>query len=315
MTNRSEVLSHIVELCKTHNLTLAEVQAAFSAVDAGASVVAAEAKSSILSRVFAYLGGTFIFAGIATFIGMHWDDMTVPMRIIVTFGVGFALYLYAVIASGDERVKKAVPALILMACLLQPFGLLVAIDEYFNSGSDPRYATLAVFTFMFVQQGCTFYARRLTSLLFMTVMFGVLVYGNILELLEVDNNIIALTIGASLLCIMYSLRDSVHQPITGWWNLVGGSVLLIALFDLVEDKPYELLFLGAAAGMVYLSVLAKSRMLLFVGVVGMLGYISYFTAEHFMNSTAWPLMLILLGGVFLGVGSLAVRINRKYIKG
>ena len=309
MSNKQDAIDQVVELCRQHAITAQEVADALS----NTSTCVQAQTGSVMGRVFAYLGATFIFAGIAAFVGMFWDEMSPPMRIAVTFGTGFVIYLFAIISSAQEQFRRHAAAMVMMACLLQPTGLFVAIDEYFNSGSDPRYATLFVFSFMFIQQCTAFYARRLSSLLFMSMFFGYAVYVNILDLAETDNTLIFFTLGASVLCITYGLRNTVHAAITPIWNLLGACCVLGSLFDYLENTPVEMLYLGACAGMMYLSTLMRSRMLLTVSTLAMLGYISYFTAEHFMNSVGWPITLILLGGMFIGIGSMAMKISKKYI--
>ncbi len=53
--------------------------------------------------------------------------------------------------------------------------------------------------------------------------------------------------------------------------------------------------------------------MLIVSTVAILGYISYFTERHFVESVGWPLALIMLGLVLIGMSTLALRLNRKYI--
>ena len=71
--------------------------------------------------------------------------------------------------------------------------------------------------------------------------------------------------------------------------------------------------LAVACGGVFLSTWVRSRTLLFVSTVAILAYISYFTNEHFQDSLGWPLVLILLGLVFIALSTIAMRISRRYI--
>jgi hypothetical protein len=64
---------------------------------------------------------------------------------------------------------------------------------------------------------------------------------------------------------------------------------------------------------VYLSIAVRSRVLLIVSTVAILAYISYFTSEHFLDSLGWPIVLILLGLLLIGLSAAAMRINRRYI--
>ena len=83
------------------------------------------------------------------------------------------------------------------------------------------------------------------------------------------------------------------------------------LFDLVEGTRVELVYLAVTAAALYGCVLLESRALLLTTVIAMLGFISYFSAEHFADSLGWPITLILMGVAFLGVGALALRVKRQ----
>ena len=65
--------------------------------------------------------------------------------------------------------------------------------------------------------------------------------------------------------------------------------------------------------MLYTCVLLQSRALLLTTVIAMLGYIGYFTAQHFVDSLGWPISLVLMGVAFMGVSALAMRVKRQYV--
>ena len=75
----------------------------------------------------------------------------------------------------------------------------------------------------------------------------------------------------------------------------------------------EILFLGAACGLVFLSTWVKSRSLLFVGTLATLCYVVYYTGENFADVVGWPIALILFGLLLIGLSAVAFRINREYI--
>ena len=82
----------------------------------------------------------------------------------------------------------------------------------------------------------------------------------------------------------------------------------------VKRSPCEILFLAAAAGFVYLSVVVHSRTLLVVSTLGILAYTGWFTGEHFADSIGWPLALIAFGIFMIGLSALAFRIDRDYVR-
>ena len=143
---RARALEQIIELAREHGLTAAEIAAAMSAVTpaAGTPAAAAQPESrarTIVMRVLGYLGGTFVFAGVAAFIATQWDTMNSAARVIITLGPGLSACVLAVLSSRDARFEKAVAPLFLIAAVLEPAGMLVAFNE-FGSGGDPRWAAL-----------------------------------------------------------------------------------------------------------------------------------------------------------------------------
>jgi len=89
--------------------------------------------------------------------------------------------------------------------------------------------------------------------------------------------------------------------------------MLVGLFSLIQDSVLEILFLGIACGLVFLSTWVKSRGLLFVGTVAILGYAGYYTAENFPGAVGWPVALTLFGLLLIRLSAVAFRINRRYI--
>lgn len=87
----------------------------------------------------------------------------------------------------------------------------------------------------------------------------------------------------------------------------------LIVFELIQHTVVELIFLGVACGGIFSSTWVRSRTLLIASTVAILAYISYFTSEHFKDSMGWPLLLILLGLVFIAVSAIAISINKRYI--
>ena len=68
-------------------------------------------------------------------------------------------------------------------------------------------------------------------------------------------------------------------------------------------------------GGVFLSVYMKSRSVLIASTLFLVAHVVYITSEYFADSLGWPISLVLLGFVFIGLGYGSVTINKKYIKG
>ena len=307
MTAKKQALKQIGDIARQHDLTAAEILEELSPSDEPS-----DSKSSVLTRLFGYLGGIFVLAGLGVFIEMQWGAMNSIARITVTLGSGIAAFVMALFALGDERWEKTATPLFLLAALLQPTGILVAIDE-FSRGGDERHAILLTSGVLLIQQTLTFLETRRTVLLFMALIFAVCLYGTAMDLADLDEDLIVFTLGLSVLLVTYSTDRTPHAAIAPFWYFVSSAAMLAGLFSLIQDSVLEILFLAAACGLVFLSTWVKSRGLLFVGTVAILSYVGYYTAENFSHVVGWPIALILFGLLLIGLSAVAFRINRKYI--
>jgi hypothetical protein len=96
---RRAALAEIVTLAREHRLSAAEIAASVSAGMPGAAAPPEGRARTILMRVLGYLGGTFVFAGIAAFIALQWDTMNSAARVVITLGPGIAACVLAVLFS------------------------------------------------------------------------------------------------------------------------------------------------------------------------------------------------------------------------
>jgi uncharacterized membrane protein len=167
VTAKQDALVEVVELITRHGLTIDEIAQAL----AGKVEYAERRTSSIVSRLFVYLGGIFVFVGLGIFVGMRWDELGPAGRVMLTLGPGVCLFILALVCTTDARVEAAATPLFLLAALVQPTGILVMLQEY-GRGGDPEHAVLFMSVVMLVQQGCTFWARRRTALAFTSIVFS-----------------------------------------------------------------------------------------------------------------------------------------------
>jgi len=309
MTLKEDALQDIVSLARHHQLTLEEIAQALNASESGRE----KQSAGILSKLFGYVGGIFVFAGIGVFISMYWDDFGSAARVIVTLGVGLVAFVMGLVCLADQKYERAATPLFLIAALLQPTGILVMLQEY-ASGGDARHGLLFMATYMLIQQGSAFWAKQRSVLAFSTILFGCIFFANLFDILDISEKLTGLVIGTSLLFVAYALNQSRHIAIAAFWYFVGSVIQLWSIFDLVKNSALEPVYLGASALMIFMSTYVRSRTLLLVGTLSMLCYIGYYTAKHFANAVGWPIALVLIGIALIGLSSLAVRLNNKYIK-
>jgi len=306
---RDDALVEIVALVRQHRLTVGEIA---SALDSDPHTSVARS-SGILSRVFGYLGGTFVFAGLAIYIGMRWDDLGSAGRVLLTLGPGFCAFVLALVCTTKEAFAGAALPLFLIAALVQPTGILVMMKE-FSQGGDPAHGVLFMNIVMAIQQGGAFWAKRRTVLALTTVLFATGFVVVALDLLHVNRDLMGIVLGLSLGCVAWSLDRSPHRPLAGPIYFVASLLFLAAWYHVLRHTAIEVLFVGLSCVVVFLSIVARSRSLLAVGTLALIAYIGYFIAEHFENNLNAPIVLMFAGFLLIAIGAAAVRINNKYIR-
>jgi len=306
VTSRAEALQQIAEIAARHQLEADEI---ISELNKTPRPDQAERSTGILAKIMAYLGGIFVLAGIAIFIGMQWDQFSSPVRVLVTLGVGFAVFLFALTTMTDPRFSRVTTPMLLIAAMLQPTGIVVMLNEY-SRGGDPEHGLLFMCVVMLVQQFLTFLAKKRTVLLFTSLFFGAAGFGTLCEILDIDFEIVALALGIALTSISYVIDKTVHQAITPLWYFIGSVFFLYGAFDVLEGSVIEILYFGVAAGFMYLGTVVRSRTLLFSSVIALMGFTGYF----FRDSLANAFGLIIMGLLLIGLSAFAMKLNRKYIQ-
>jgi uncharacterized membrane protein len=302
LDDRARALEEIRRLAETHGLTLQEIAGTLARSQPG---------SGVASRVLGYLGGLFLFAGVAAFIAVNWDSLASLVRVLVTLGIGLSLFVAAFTVERQGGWPGFATPAYLAAGALQPTGILVAFDEY-GSGGDWRIALIIMGTVLAIQALSALRMAANGVLVCQAIQFGALAAANLFDLAGAPGWLTALAVGSGMLLLAAGL-DRGHYP----WNVagfsgVGSLVIYLGAFDLLEGLWLEPLFAAIGGLGIYLSVQARIRALLVTGILALLSYISYFTAEHFSDSLGWPLVLMLIGLLFVGLGVLAVRFNRRY---
>lgn len=308
MSQKDDALQEVVTIIRNNNLMLSDIAAALG----GGAENKEKRDSNIIGRVFNYIGGILVFAGLCIFVGMFWESFGSVTKILVTLGTGFAAFLFALAAMDDAKYDRAATPLLIIAALFQPAGIFVMLDE-FSSGGKPEHGILFMAALMIIQQGATFWHKRQTTLAFTTILFSTIFAVTLFEEMNMSEELNAIITGIALLGTGWWLSQSPHRPISGFAYLCGSGALMFGVYDVVEGTVFEIAFLALAAFFVYASTVARSRILLAMGTLGMLGYIGDFAFDHFDNQASFPILLMVIGIAFFGLGAMAIRINKKFI--
>jgi hypothetical protein len=312
MSARDEALAQIAALARTHGLTHDDVRRALDAPGTAAAP-ALRPRQGALGRVFAYLGGTLVLAGLCVLVGTLWGGMGTAERVVVSLGSGLVAYVLAYMASLYPGRERLVTPLFLIAALTQPVGMVVVLQEL-SSGRNEALGGLLVAGVMALQSVLLHARVRRSSIVFAALAFGSVAVSAALALVGIEEELNAFVVGVSMFLVTVAVTRTEHAPITPFWFFVSSGLVMGSWFELVERGPAEVSELVLIAGCIYLSTVLRSRTLLATGTIALLVYVGYFSGRHFADSVGWPLLLILLGALMMGLGTAAVRIHRRYIR-
>jgi hypothetical protein len=306
--NKEKALEHIVELSNEHDISLDEI---------GAKLVSASLKQKDgkwLTRLLGYLGGAFIFGGLGLLTAMIWDDLNSPARVLISYGPGLIAFILAIMTVKDARYEKASTGLFISSAVLLPTGMFVFLSEYAN-GNDPQLASMIVFGILALQFLLTFSALKRTSLLFFGFSFWNSALGILMERAGVPGELIGVSLGLSILIFAYCTDKTKYRAISAFYYFIGGLGFLWSVFDLIKDvSGLDIFYLPVTLFMMMISVRVQSRTLLTISTFSLLGYLGYFTDKYLADTMSWPIALIFLGFLLIGISAQAVKLGQKIPK-
>jgi hypothetical protein len=305
---RTDALSQIKTLIANHKISQAELLALYHASPDDES-----SSGGLLQKAMIYIGGIFIFVGVCVYIGIIWDSLNPISRVIISLGSGFIAFILGLFCLGDKKYIKAATPLFLIGAALQPVGLFVFMDEYLPHTGDIAKAACFVFSFMTIQQCVAFIATKRTSLLFFTLFFFYATLCTLLNILKIDAPDGPMVLGLTGMMVSWGISKTEHRVIAPFFFFWSSVLTAAASFDFLKDTSVDVLLAGISAGLIYISVIAASRTVLTVGVISLLCFLAYFTDEYFKNSVSWPIMMLIMGFMMIGISVFAVKLGRKFV--
>ncbi len=275
-----------------------------------------------LTKVLYIIGAAIVLLGIVFFVGQLWDDMGSFGRIFVTFILGVVLVgTGSLLHQKQERVSLG-NVFHAMGSILLLGGSFVVVDEM---GLD---VTAGVATFLF---GALFVFHVLLALYhksvlhsFFSVAYGTSFLYALIEFIlpgyayEHDAVYVYLTMlfGGSYLLLSRALRYTWNVALVGLLNFFGTLGFMGAMANRAWEGSgfWEVFYFLFLFGGVYLSIYLKSRAVLVVSVLFLIAHIIYITSNYFADSLGWPISLVFLGMVILGLAYFSVNLNKKYLQ-
>lgn len=330
--NKEELLKEITKTIDSGDIRKDEIidYLNFSAstnYDNNLNVSTAEKETKIksffsASKILYVLGIVIAVIGIIFFIGQIWSDIGSFGRITVTLGLGI---LFAIIGSFlfSKKLEGNLGAIFhFIGGSIIPIGSIVTIHEL-GIYVDSLWPFVIVFCSLFIFYLLLNFAYKNSVLTFFSIVNGTILMYLFFEAItdgpfyrhESMYENLTIIIGISYLLLASNFKKNWNRNLVGLLNFFGITGFLSAtFFKLVDSSGFlELLYFVIVLFGLYLSAYVKSRAILVMSTLFLIIHTTYITGEYFADSIGWPLALILLGFIFIGLGYASIAINKKYI--
>lgn len=328
--NKEEIFRELSVKISVGEISADEVLSRFGG-NAGANNTEVEKKNessqfSVVKMLYV-LGAVIVVIGILFFVGQIWDDMGSSSRIAITLGLGLLFTVGGSILTKQETGSRSLnndaigSVFYAIGGMLIPGGAMVALSEFSVEVVSLWPVTLtfgAIFLFYLLLN----YAQKNAILTFFTIANGTAFTYLLVESI-VDGPsymhedlyaYLTMVVGISYLLLAQSFKDGWNKKLVSVLYFFGSAGILAGAFSQVFDSIiWRAMYFFLVMGGVFLSTHLRSRAILTVSTIFLIAHLVYITSEYFADSLGWPITLIFLGLVFIGLGYASININKKYI--
>jgi uncharacterized membrane protein len=272
-----------------------------------------------LINVLYAIGAIIALIGVIILIGENWNEIGFVGRVGVTLGISLIAYCTGLLFKDPEQAILA-QVMFTISAFLAPIGTYVLFDE-----AQVRYThaiQIGIACALALIYGVALRISRRAILVLITIgcaswayyalllnIFGNGYYSDI-DFLKWGTMIL----GASYIAIAIGYRATTgnHPMIrttlyaAGTLAILGAGISMGGLFDLI----FILLIFAAF----YASVYVKSNAILILASIFLVAHIIKLTSKYFIDSIGWPIALIAIGFLVIGIGYATFYVSKRYIQ-
>lgn len=284
-----------------------------------------EDSSKKITNIFYVIGAIISVIGVGILIAQNWVEIGFAGRIVVTLGIAFVSYVLGFLLRNPEQ-KMLSQVLFTISAALAPLGFYILLKE---ANVDFDYSMQIMLSLgLSIIFGTALFITKRNILLLITVGFASAAYYSfVVNSFDFDfyNQVVlkwaVIFLGVSYLFIAYGYpslfpvldeddakeKKSVENVLYGFGTLaiLGGGIMIGGFFDII--------LIGIIFAAFYGSVFLKSRSMLMLAALFLLIHIIKFTSKYFVDSIGWPITLIAIGFMVIGIGYGTFYLNKKFI--
>jgi hypothetical protein len=284
-----------------------------------------EDSSKKLINIFYAIGAVIAIVGVIILIAQHWDEIGFLGRILFTLGISLVVYILALVLNQPQH-KTVSQVLFTISAALAPLGAYVFLNE--AKMSFDWVAQISTASILFVVFGTALLISKKNILVLITVGFATWAYYAVLMkvfgLSYYNTDFLkwaTMLLGAAYLLIAYGQKAVVNEfaesdlkekkavqsiiYTLGTLAVLGAGISVGGVFDMV--------FIAIIFGAFYGSAYLKNRTMLILGALFLTAHIMKLTSEYFVGSIGWPIALIFMGFLVIGIGYMTYYLNNKFI--
>lgn len=294
--------------------------------DENLSLSEREDHSKNLINTFYAIGGIIAVVGVIVLVVQNWQEIGFVGRILSTLGISLLTYISGlVLRNSEHRVVSGI--MFIISAVLVPISAIVLAKEAeitFGFGAQLVTSLVALVIFAYAM----FVSRRNILFLISLGFASWAYYSFIFKILNFsyndDTDILkwaTMLLGISFVFLAYgykkimSVRDiddeSEQRRVQG--VIYGLGTLAILSSGISFGGFFDLIFIALIFGAFYGSVFLKSRAMLILGALFLVGHIIKLTSKYFFDSIGWAVSLIFVGFLVIGIGYLTFYLNRRFI--
>lgn len=322
--NKEELLQELSVRISTGEISREEVVSRFSfaPITQGENKEENSSTHFSVTKMLYVLGAAIVVIGVLIFVAQLWDDIGSFGRIVVTLGLGFLLTAIGSLLLKNKPEENIGTVFHFIGGMLIPGGAIVTLSEL-NVDFNTLWSVAVTFGVIFAFYLLLNVVHKNAVLTFFAIANGTAFVYLLVEAI-VDGPFyrhedlyayLTMVVGISYLLLAHAFRDGWNQKLIGALYFFGITGFLGAAFSQVFDSAmWQMFYFLLVIGGLSLAVYMRSRAILVMSTLFLIVHVSYITGKYFADSLGWPISLVVLGFVFIGLGYASITINKKYIR-
>ncbi len=321
--DKQQIISFITEQVREGKITKADL---FAITDGGvpASEVKEHASKNLITTFYS-IGTIIALIGVSILVGQHWDEIGFIGRILVSLGISLVTYVSALLLTKPSQNTLS-QVMFTISAALAPLGVYVMLKEAnIVMDTSVQIATALSLTFIY---GVAFWISRKNVLVLLSIGFATWAYfAGLKNFLDYNftsdlTKWASMLLGFSYILVGYGYYKAVlpvddtdkkqKNSVRGILYALGTFAILLA--GISVGDYFDIIFIAFIFAAFYGSVFLKSRGMLILGALFLVAHIIKLTSKYFVGSIGWPIALIGVGFLVIGVGYFTFYLNKRFLR-